>query len=78
MGNWLTIAQAAAKWGVSPTVVRKWIHQGRVKAERAGRTWLVLDTDRPTPLGPGERLTPDQRAGWQYGKKYRPVRAGGA
>jgi len=69
----LTIRDAAAKWDVSTTVVRKWITQGRVPVERyGGRTVLIPDdARRPERAAPGE-LSPEAREGWNYGAGYKP------
>lgn len=62
----MTTYEAAEKWGVSYTVVRKWIAQGRVKAEKFGHVVVVLQEDRPPKLKSGG-LSPEQRAAWNPG-----------
>jgi len=67
----LTLREAAAAWGVSYTTVRKWVRQGRVKAEKVGRDWWILQTARPARL-PRGGLTDAQRAGWNTGAGRKP------
>jgi len=64
----LTVSEAAALWGVSYTVVRKWIAQKRVRAEKHGRDWWILQRERPEKLTRGG-LTDEQRAAWNTGAK---------
>lgn len=67
-----TAREAARAWGVSLSLIHKWIRQQRVRVERvggssrrAGRLY-VLDGLPPAPLGPGG-LTAAQRAAWPRG-----------
>jgi len=64
----MTMYEAAEKWGVSYTVIRKWIKQGRVKAEKFGRAVVILQEDRPPALKPGS-LTLEQRMAWNPGTR---------
>jgi excisionase family DNA binding protein len=43
--NLLTVAQAADLLGISPQRVRQLISAGRLKAEKAGRDWLIDPPD---------------------------------
>lgn len=49
MNKYITVMQAAEKWGVSPRTVRSWIERDKLpEAERVGRDWLIPeDTQRP-------------------------------
>jgi excisionase family DNA binding protein len=45
--DWLPLAEAAARFGVAPQTVRRWVREGRLPAERcqgpnAGRAWVRL------------------------------------
>jgi len=40
-GNYLTSSEAAKALGFSPDHVRKLIRQGKIKAERIGRNWII-------------------------------------
>ncbi len=44
-GTFLTIREVAAKLGVSERRVRALIQAGRLKAQRAGWTWLIRPKD---------------------------------
>lgn len=63
-----TLKEAAQDWGVSYTVVKKWLAQGRLpQATRAGKIWLIpLDLPRPPPLEKGELRI---RGDWNYGRR---------
>lgn len=65
----MTLSEAAERWGVSTTVVRKWVHQGRLVARRQGRM-LILDdaAERPAALQKGA-LPPEQRDAWCRGRR---------
>ena len=39
--NYVTSAEAAESLGFSPDHVRKLINQGRIKAEKLGRNWII-------------------------------------
>lgn len=39
--NYLTSAEAAQSLGFSPDHVRKLILQGKIKAEKLGRNWII-------------------------------------
>jgi excisionase family DNA binding protein len=39
--NYLTSAEAAQSLGFSPEHVRKLILQGKIKAEKLGRNWII-------------------------------------
>jgi excisionase family DNA binding protein len=39
----LTLAQAAARLGLSPSTLRNQVHAGRLKARLVGKTWTVTD-----------------------------------
>lgn len=64
--NW-TLKQAAAKWGVSPSLVYKWVLQKRIKFEALGggekrpMFYVVTDSHRPPHA---EHLSAAQRAVW--------------
>lgn len=40
-GNYLTCAEAAKSLGFSQDHVRKLINQGRIRAEKLGRNWII-------------------------------------
>lgn len=61
----MSIREAAKKWGVSYTVVRKWVLQGRVTAERVGNQWIITQVTRPPALPHGS-LSPEQRKVWAW------------
>lgn len=61
-----SIADAARAWSVSYTVARKYVLQGRVKAEKVGVMWIILESEKPAPV---DHLTPEQRAVWAPRKK---------
>lgn len=49
--EYLTIQQAARRWGVSRQLVYRWIYQRRVVGWKLGGFWLIpSDTRRPEPL----------------------------
>lgn len=62
-----TMREAAKRWDVSRAQVQKWRDQKRIKAERHGATWIIIDDVRPKPAKRGD-LTPEQRAVYQGGK----------
>jgi len=67
----MTIRQAAEKWGVSKSLIVKWISQGRLAIARPGNEILVLDAERPPAAKRGE-LRPAQTlasAAWKRKKK---------
>jgi len=39
----LTLAQAAARLGLSPSTLRNQIHAGRLKGRLIGKTWTVTE-----------------------------------
>lgn len=52
----LTVTAAAERWGVTPSLVRRWCREGRIPgAVQAGpRAWLIpADARRPEPRRPG-------------------------
>ena len=59
----MTVKQAAEKWGVSPSQVRKWIAQDRLSWTRPGHEILISSARRPAPLARGG-LSPAQRGTW--------------
>lgn len=60
--NYLTTEQAAKYLGVSRIRVLAFIKDGRLKAERAGRAWLIHSSDL-------EKFAKEPRPeGWQKGK----------
>ena len=67
-----SIKEAAEAWEVSPSLVRKWIAQGRIKTrERPGpgtRQLVIVSPKRPAPRDRGE-LTAAQRASWPKGER---------
>lgn len=40
--EYLTVAEAARKLGLSDRAVRQWIASGKLEAERNGRSWRIL------------------------------------
>jgi transposase-like protein len=67
-----TIKQAAQDWGVSPSLVRKWVAQERVSTVRPGHEILITSKDPPQRA---QRLTADQRAAWPKGPRRDTDRA---
>jgi excisionase family DNA binding protein len=65
-----TITEYASLHGISRTVVRKWIKQGRIPTERRGGGMaragivLILTAARPGRVTPGT-LTEAQRSAWK-------------
>jgi len=53
--NYISVSQAAEKWGVSERWVQKLLEDGRIKgAARFGRAWMIpKDAEKP----PDERRT---------------------
>jgi excisionase family DNA binding protein len=41
----LTLAQAAARLGLSPSTLRNQVHAGRLKARLVGKTWTVTERE---------------------------------
>ncbi len=41
LADYLTVSQAARQLGVNPSVVRWWVSQGHLPAEKAGRNWMI-------------------------------------
>lgn len=63
MSGRMTTTEAARRWGVIPRRVLQWIAEGRVKAERVGRDWLIPTTERkPEPLPRGPRGYPGYKS----------------
>lgn len=60
--EYLTTEQAAKRLGVSRIRVLVFISEGRLKAEKAGRAWLILPNDL-------EEFSKQPRPeGWQKGR----------
>lgn len=45
MGKLLTAKEVAKRWGVTPQWVRFICSDGRLKAERVGRDWVIDEAD---------------------------------
>lgn len=45
---WMTTTEAAVELGKTDRCVRRWCEQGRLKARKHGRTWLVRRVDVET------------------------------
>jgi excisionase family DNA binding protein len=57
----MTVKQAAEKWGVSASLVYKWLSQHRLRTVRPGHEILITQAQPPKR---GARLTAEQRAAW--------------
>lgn len=74
----MSIAEAARRWGLSPSNVRKKLAQGRIRHQRhvdaaTGHTVVfILDEDPPALVERGA-LTAEQRAAWNKGKRKMAV-----
>lgn len=62
----LTVSQAARRVGRDPATIRRWIHSGRLRAERVGTHHVIKERDLSQaahsdmlPLPPGWDLTID-------------------
>jgi len=53
--KYLTLAQAAARLGVSRQMIHRYVRDGRIHAERVGWQWLIAPRDcrKPKPRKPG-------------------------
>lgn len=57
IANMFSCTEAAAFLGLSPSVVRKYCDEGRLKADRVGRNWIISRKslehfrDKPRPVG---------------------------
>jgi len=51
----MIVKQAAAKWGVSPECVRRWIRTGRLAATKTCGYEIADDAKRPARLMPGPK-----------------------
>jgi transposase-like protein len=43
--NWYTLAEAASKFGVSPSLLLKWVEDGLVRTEGRGKDLLLDGND---------------------------------
>lgn len=41
MTRWFTAAEVAARLGIGPDLVARYCQQGRLRAEKPGRDWLI-------------------------------------
>lgn len=41
MKNYMTVKEASKYWGVSCRRIRKLIGEGRIKAHKMGKTWVI-------------------------------------
>ncbi len=41
----LTLAEAAARLGIQPDVLRRQIHRGKLKGRKVGRDWTVSERE---------------------------------
>lgn len=44
----LTTKEAARRANVTPDTIRRWIEEGRIKAKRIGRPWMIPVTEIQT------------------------------
>ena len=62
----LTTAQAADRLNISESLVRRYCRDGRLKAQRIGRDWLIEESDldqfqqKPRKAGRPPKPKPDQ------------------
>lgn len=69
-----TVTRFADEVGVSRSLVRKWVAQGRLTTAKPGGELLILDDNRPEPAPQGG-LHPYQRKVWP--KKSKPRKTKG-
>jgi excisionase family DNA binding protein len=66
--RWMTTEEIAAQMGVSPSTVRRWLKQNRLRGRRIGKRWLVPEQERVelTPQEAAEllRVAPDTVRRW--------------
>jgi excisionase family DNA binding protein len=43
--DFLTLAEAAARLGLSASTLRNQVHNGRLRAELIGKTWIVTEAE---------------------------------
>lgn len=43
--SWYTVDEAASKFGVSPSMLLKWVEDGLVRSEGKGKTLLIDGND---------------------------------
>jgi excisionase family DNA binding protein len=57
----MSVAEAAALWGLAPVTVRRAIREGRLKATRSASTWLIAYADMQAAYGEpkGEKQSTD-------------------
>lgn len=53
----IKIAEAAALPGVAPATMRLWVRQGRIRAVKVGREWLINRAELMRTLGLEEGAT---------------------
>lgn len=54
--SFATVDEVAARWGVTPAAVYKWIRQGRLKHFRHGKTYAIPPgVRRPKPRKAGRK-----------------------
>lgn len=53
----LSPEQLATKLGVTPNAIRKWIHEGKIRATRLGTIWRIAPNDAAQFVNDGYRRT---------------------
>lgn len=56
----ISVIQAAARLGVSRRLVRRWIEDGRLRAERVGTVWVIREADADAMRGRNTKRGPQK------------------
>jgi excisionase family DNA binding protein len=67
----LTVPEAARRAGRTPETIRRWIREGRLRAQKVGREHVIEESDLSTAVDPLETLAVP--AGWQKTMSGRPM-----